>query len=264
VSDGSYLVQAPNDITITGTGRGDLLFSNGTGGFKIDGKGNIKLFGKQITLKGQSGVTFDGNVEYELGESNEPESADAIEPVEIDEIQALELKNVTADGEATQYERDQQTYQWFEKDERTRTVTVKVTSEFGEPISGVKATFVGDSGYQSEQESGEDGCIEFTEVPLFESGKVVYTDPDDTLAKSLAADIYNSITKKKQRKLVRCLQRNVDYKTVKQAFDNRYGDVNKLIETHLKHPDTQEFISLLLVDCGWLDSIDNVEVFYCE
>ena len=64
VSDGSYLVQAPNDITITGTGKGDLLFSNGTGGFKIDAKGNIKLFGKQITLKGQSGVTFDGNVEY--------------------------------------------------------------------------------------------------------------------------------------------------------------------------------------------------------
>ncbi|MDX1475411.1 MAG: hypothetical protein R3309_14655, partial [Reinekea sp.] len=55
--------------------------------------GNIKLFGKQITLKGQSGVTFDGNVEYELGESNAPESADAIEPVEIDEIEALISEN---------------------------------------------------------------------------------------------------------------------------------------------------------------------------
>uniref|UniRef100_UPI003D0210EF hypothetical protein n=1 Tax=Agarivorans sp. TaxID=1872412 RepID=UPI003D0210EF len=97
VSDGSYLVQAPNDITITGTGKGDLLFSNGTGGFKIDGNGNIKLFGKQITLKGQSGVTFDGNVEYELGESNAPESADAIEPVEIDEVEALELEGFSAE-----------------------------------------------------------------------------------------------------------------------------------------------------------------------
>uniref|UniRef100_UPI0018A9C0EE HET-C-related protein n=1 Tax=Reinekea sp. G2M2-21 TaxID=2788942 RepID=UPI0018A9C0EE len=96
----------PNDITITGTGRGDLLFSNGTGGFKIDGKGNIKLFGKQITLKGQSGVTFDGNVEYELGESNEPESAKTFKPKRVNDIAPLELETfVDSKDVLTPYER---------------------------------------------------------------------------------------------------------------------------------------------------------------
>ena len=111
VSDGNYHVQAPNDITITGTGKGDLLFTNGTGGFKIDGKGNIKLFGKQITLKGQSGVSFDGDVEYELGASNEAESTEAVEPVEIDEIEALVSEESTsAAGSPHAYQRETNSY----------------------------------------------------------------------------------------------------------------------------------------------------------
>ncbi|EAR09285.1 contractile injection system protein, VgrG/Pvc8 family [Reinekea blandensis] len=88
ISDGSYRVQAPSDITLTGT-DGDMLISNGTGGVRLSSDGTIKLFGAQITLKGQSGVTFSGDVEYELGAANEAEAAEALEPEEIDEIEAL-------------------------------------------------------------------------------------------------------------------------------------------------------------------------------
>ena len=110
VANGSYNVQASGHIELRGTGQGNLTVSNGTGGFKIDPQGNIKVFGEQVTLKGQSGVTFNGDVEYELGASNAPESTPAVEPVEIEDIEPLALENTEASGEARQYERDANLY----------------------------------------------------------------------------------------------------------------------------------------------------------
>lgn len=103
ISDGNYRVQATNDITLTGS-DGDMLITNGTGGVKLSSDGTIKLFGAQITLKGQSGVTFNGDVEYELGAANEAEAAVSLEPEEIKEIEALELEG---------YAKEEPSY-WFE------------------------------------------------------------------------------------------------------------------------------------------------------
>ncbi|TCS41286.1 contractile injection system protein, VgrG/Pvc8 family [Reinekea marinisedimentorum] len=88
-SSGSYLVQAPNDITFTGTGGGTMTISNGTGGFKIDSSGNIKAFGNKVTLGGPSGVSFAGNVSYVIPGANAPASAASVSPADVPYINVL-------------------------------------------------------------------------------------------------------------------------------------------------------------------------------
>lgn len=90
VSDGALVHQVNGDITIEGNGGGDLVLIKGDTGVKIDPAGNIKLFGKKITLHGtQSGVTFNGEVSYEIGGGNEAEDVEALERVEIAETMPL-------------------------------------------------------------------------------------------------------------------------------------------------------------------------------
>ncbi|MBU2862314.1 LysM peptidoglycan-binding domain-containing protein [Reinekea forsetii] len=129
ISDGNYRVQAPTEISFKGTGRGDMLITNGTGGFKIDSSGNIKLFGSTVSLKGGSDVTFFGDVEYELGASNEAEKAKLVKPKRVNDISSLELEsfNVSQD-ELTPYERKMITRKKIE--EVSETSDVKLASTF--------------------------------------------------------------------------------------------------------------------------------------
>ncbi|TCS41903.1 contractile injection system protein, VgrG/Pvc8 family [Reinekea marinisedimentorum] len=255
-SGGNYRLQAPNDITIAGTGSGTMTISNGTGGFQIDTAGNIKAFGNKVTLGGPSGVSFAGNVSYVMPGANAPVSGAAVEPIGVGQIEILELENIQHEGEAIQYERD--------KPDQVRTVKVKVTSESGAPVPDVQARFEGQSGFQAEGISNDDGFIEFEGVPYFEAGKVIYSDEEDLLMKSLAADLNRAFEKKQQRQVARCLQRCVDYKELKSIFDSKYGSIDSHFQANFKHPDTQDFIETLLLKCGWVDSLDNTEVFYSE
>jgi len=63
----------------------------------MDASGNIKLFGAKITLKGQGGVTFDGDVQYETGAGNEPEGAGTPAIPEIPVTATLELDAQSAE-----------------------------------------------------------------------------------------------------------------------------------------------------------------------
>lgn len=87
VSSGALMHQVNGDITVKGDGQGDILFIQGESGFKIDSNGNVKLFGPKITLNSQSGVTFNGDVQYEAGAANDPEDA---YPLDLPEIEALD------------------------------------------------------------------------------------------------------------------------------------------------------------------------------
>ncbi|WP_411744274.1 contractile injection system protein, VgrG/Pvc8 family [Reinekea sp.] len=90
INQGSYGIQASNDIQIKGTGQGDITLTNGTGGFKIDGQGNIKLFGSQITIDGSSGsVNFSGDVAYDIGGENQPESLNEVDLSTLDDLEPL-------------------------------------------------------------------------------------------------------------------------------------------------------------------------------
>lgn len=61
---GNLHLQAADAIDIRGDGSGDLTLHQSGGGITIKKDGTIRLFGNTVTLKGQSGVTFNGNKEY--------------------------------------------------------------------------------------------------------------------------------------------------------------------------------------------------------
>ena len=61
---GSLHLQAADAIDIRGDGSGDITLHQGGGGITIKTDGTIRLFGNTVTLKSQSGVTFNGNMEY--------------------------------------------------------------------------------------------------------------------------------------------------------------------------------------------------------
>lgn len=90
INKGNYVAQASNDIHVQGTGQGDITLTNGTGGLKIDGQGNIKLFGSLITLNGSAeGVNFSGDVAYEIGGANQPEGLQALELADLEDAELL-------------------------------------------------------------------------------------------------------------------------------------------------------------------------------
>ncbi|WP_169579624.1 contractile injection system protein, VgrG/Pvc8 family [Saccharospirillum impatiens] len=92
VQSGAAIHQVNGNIHIQGNGNGDILLKQGDGGIKIDPSGNIKLFGKKVTLNGQNGVTFNGDVQYEVGAGNEPEETEPLDLLEIVELEWLTLE----------------------------------------------------------------------------------------------------------------------------------------------------------------------------
>ncbi|WP_144407755.1 hypothetical protein [Gynuella sunshinyii] len=68
---------------------GNIIITDGTGGIQLDAAGNLKLWGKKITLNGQSGTQLNGDISYETGSGNEPESVAAVEIPAI--VETLEL-----------------------------------------------------------------------------------------------------------------------------------------------------------------------------
>ncbi|GGX73025.1 contractile injection system protein, VgrG/Pvc8 family [Saccharospirillum salsuginis] len=106
VQAGAAIHQVNGNITVQGNGNGDILLKQGDGGVKIDPSGNIKLFGKKVTLNGQSGVVFDGEVQYETGAGNEPESVSLLHADLIKEAALIKLDPFVAkDSEPRVYER---------------------------------------------------------------------------------------------------------------------------------------------------------------
>ncbi|WP_428240614.1 contractile injection system protein, VgrG/Pvc8 family [Gynuella sp.] len=80
--------QINGTIDLTSQG-GNIVITDGTGGIQLDAAGNIKLWGKKITLNGQSGTQLNGDISYETGSGNEPESVAALEIPAI--VETLEL-----------------------------------------------------------------------------------------------------------------------------------------------------------------------------
>lgn len=92
VVNGAIVTQSGADITIEGTGSGELLLVNGDGGIKIASNGDVKIFGPQVAFNPNSAVTLTGEVEYEVGPSNEPESGEEPEMPEFGEVDMLEAE----------------------------------------------------------------------------------------------------------------------------------------------------------------------------
>ena len=62
VENSSLVIQSPNKLAITGKGGGTIKIGQNGGGLEIDSGGNVKLYGKKVTLNGASGTTFNGKL----------------------------------------------------------------------------------------------------------------------------------------------------------------------------------------------------------
>ncbi len=59
-------IQVAKEIRIEGQAGGDITFHQSGGGFCVTKSGNIKLFGQDIQIEGDQGVSLNGNVNYTI------------------------------------------------------------------------------------------------------------------------------------------------------------------------------------------------------
>ncbi|MCJ8320811.1 MAG: phage late control D family protein [Colwellia sp.] len=95
---GSTLVNADGNISITGTGSGDITLFNQEGMIKLGSNGNVELIGKDIlTLKGQM-ITFDGDVAYDIESPISASEPSAGQPPTVGRIANFSLGGGSIDG----------------------------------------------------------------------------------------------------------------------------------------------------------------------
>ena len=89
VQGGNLTFQAAGDIRITGKGGGDITFEQSGAGFKIDPAGNVHMWGKNIALGGDGGVSFGGPVNWNIGSPSMPGEAGVSAPLSASAIENL-------------------------------------------------------------------------------------------------------------------------------------------------------------------------------
>ena len=88
---GNLHLQVAEAIDIRGDGSGDITLHQGGGGITIKKDGTIRLFGNTVTLKGQSGVTFNGDMEYSVPQGVKADSPGPQSPKQAALIPKLDL-----------------------------------------------------------------------------------------------------------------------------------------------------------------------------
>ncbi len=162
VKAGATIHQVNGNITIQGNGNGDILLKQGDSGVKIDPSGNIKLFGKKVTLNGQGGVVFSGEVQYEAGAGNEPEEAESLNLKNIPETNAIELVPFDVQPES----------HWFE---------VQLIDEKGNPIAGREYRIVTPDGTEHSGTTDAEGLARVDGLTSMEDCKVSFPGLNEQL-----------------------------------------------------------------------------------
>ncbi|WP_240703435.1 polymorphic toxin type 15 domain-containing protein [Pseudoalteromonas sp. CO348] len=120
---GSQIIQSQGNITVKGSGSGNLTLANGGSEISIDSSGNVNIFAdKLLTLKGKAMTVFDGSMEQDIGGKQS-----ATMP-SVPQIQALSENarlSLAADGIATMM---------------SSTIELSYTYQDGSPIMGAPYT----------------------------------------------------------------------------------------------------------------------------
>ena len=88
IDNGSLRIEAAKGISIKGTGSGSIKIGQSGAGIEIDSGGNVKLFGKAVTINGNNGVKLKGMVNWERGAGGSL-SATALVPLAVSAIPKL-------------------------------------------------------------------------------------------------------------------------------------------------------------------------------
>ncbi|VAW76886.1 hypothetical protein MNBD_GAMMA12-2609, partial [hydrothermal vent metagenome] len=65
-------IQSAKEIRIEGNGGGDITLHQSGGGVCVTAAGNVKLFGNDIQIEGDNGVSLNGTVSYTIGTGASP------------------------------------------------------------------------------------------------------------------------------------------------------------------------------------------------
>lgn len=89
VLNGAIHIQAAKDINIEGQGGGDITFAQNGGGFIVTAAGNVRIFGKTVTLGGQGGASLNGPTSYQIGAAAPMPAVKAAQALKTQAIAAL-------------------------------------------------------------------------------------------------------------------------------------------------------------------------------
>ncbi len=95
--NGSTFLQTNKSITITGSGRGDLILHNEGGEIKLDSQGNVEIIATNILTLDGTFINFDGPVDYDI-ERPSTASAQSLNVSRAPAISSFDLADSSLDS----------------------------------------------------------------------------------------------------------------------------------------------------------------------
>ncbi|WP_199610065.1 contractile injection system protein, VgrG/Pvc8 family [Flocculibacter collagenilyticus] len=95
VPQGSTVLQVDGNITIKGTGQGDIRLHNQGGEIKLDSQGNVSLIGKDMLTLNGAMITLDGPVDYQISGPETASAPSTVSPSTIPRVPPLTLNDDT-------------------------------------------------------------------------------------------------------------------------------------------------------------------------
>ncbi|WP_259404533.1 contractile injection system protein, VgrG/Pvc8 family [Pseudoalteromonas sp. SG45-1] len=147
VPNGSTFLQTNNNISITGSGNGDLIIHNAGGEIKLDSQGNVDITATNVLTLDGTFITFDGPVDYDITSPQTVRAPSNASPANISRI-----SDITIDDSGIAAT-------------TSSVVDLLYVYQDGSPVKNAPYTIKFDDGTQSTGQLDEDGIAQLTDVP---------------------------------------------------------------------------------------------------
>ncbi|MDX1804790.1 MAG: contractile injection system protein, VgrG/Pvc8 family, partial [Alcanivorax sp.] len=97
VASGDLHLQADQALTLKGNGTGDITLHQSGGGLTLKADGSIRLFGNKVLLKGQQGISFNGDVDYAVPGVVKADSPVPVALTQAGAIPEIDLPSIVPD-----------------------------------------------------------------------------------------------------------------------------------------------------------------------
>ncbi|WP_231621092.1 MULTISPECIES: hypothetical protein [unclassified Pseudoalteromonas] len=145
--NGSTFLQTNDNISITGSGNGDLIIHNAGGEIKLDSQGNVDITATNVLTLDGTFITFDGPVDYNITSPQTARAPSNASPANISRISDITIND--AGIAAT----------------TSSVVDLLYVYQDGSPVKNAPYTIKFDDGTQSTGQLDEDGIAQLTDVP---------------------------------------------------------------------------------------------------
>jgi len=142
----------------------------------------------------------------------------------------------------------------FLKKAGQRDVKAKVLTSANHPVPLVEATLILGDESMVTGTTDEEGVVLFSGIPADLEGEMTYTNEEDLIAKSLAANIHGAIEGVDMESLLGLMQSAVDFKTVGQAYKTNYNvQLTEAMRDAFNAEIQKDTVNFLLLKTGLMD-----------